>query len=500
MREAHQVPVVRSAEQAMGDLLSSGALMQRAAAGLAAAASRRLGRVYGSRVVLLVGGGDNGGDALYAGARLAGRGADVTALTVSSKHHEAGALALRRAGGKLRAAGNGSDETLLASADLVLDGILGIGGRGGLRDQAARLATLAPPARTVAVDVPSGVDASTGAVEGAAIRAAATVTFGALKPGLLILPGSAHAGEVQLVRIGLTLPEADVEQLEAADVGRLLPDPGVEASKYTRGVLGVTAGSNAYPGAAALCVGGARRGGAGYLRFAGTAHPAELVRQHFPDVVCTQVQPGDGEGVLAAGRVQAWVVGPGLGTDDNGAAVVRSVLGADVPVLVDADGLTIVARNPGWLRERSARGQVTLLTPHEGEFARLIGKEPDEATAALAADRLGSVRRAAAELTATVLLKGSTTLVVDPDGRARVNGTGTAWLASAGTGDVLSGVAGGLLASGLAPLDAGSVGAWLHGVAAGFVIEDAGPPLVAFDLLASLPAAWEYARSAAGAG
>ncbi len=496
MRKAHRVATVRAAEQELMSALPEGALMQRAAAGLAAAALRRLPKVYGSHVTVLVGGGDNGGDALFAAARLADRGAAVTALTVSARLHEAGAVAAKRSGVVIREAGDSADESLLANADLLLDGMVGIGGSGGLRPAAARLAQWAPAGRTLAVDVPSGIDADTGAVPGAAVRAATTITFGTLKSGLLILPGAAYAGAVELVPIGLSLPPADLEQLAAADVGRLLPDPGAEASKYTRGVLGITAGSDAYPGAAVLCTGGARRGGAGYLRFAGPAHAAELVRQHFPDVVATETAPGDGHGVLAAGRVQAWVVGPGLGTDDASAAVVHAVLGADVPVLVDADGLTIVAKNPQWLRDRAGRGQVTLLTPHEGEFARLVGGDPADVTAALEADRLATVRAASADLASTVLLKGSTTLVVDPDGRARVNGTGVGWLAAAGSGDVLSGVAGGLLASGLSPLEAGSVAAWLHGIAAQLSVERHGPPLAALDLLDALPGAWELARAA----
>jgi hydroxyethylthiazole kinase-like uncharacterized protein yjeF len=498
MRNAHRVEVVRAAEKQLMSELPEGALMLRAAAGLAAAASARLGRVYGKSVVLLVGSGDNGGDALYAGALLAGRGAAVSALTVSSKRHEAGTLAALRAGVRVRAAGGSGDEAALQGADLVIDGMLGIGGRGGLREDAARLARWAPPERTIAVDLPSGIDADTGAAEGEVVRAASTVTFGTIKPGLLVLPASEYAGVVELVPIGLTLPPPDLEQLEAADVAALLPSPGLVASKYTRGVLGITAGSDAYPGAAVLCTGGARSGGAGYLRFAGTAHPVELIRQRFPDVVATEVEPGDGKGVLAAGRVQAWVVGPGLGTDDAAADVVRAVLSAEVPVLVDADGLTIVAKHPEWLQERAERGAVTLLTPHEGEFARLVGGDPDEVKKNLAADRLGVTRKAAAELRATVLLKGSTTLVVDPDGAARVNGTGTGWLGSAGSGDVLSGLAGALLASGLSPRDAGSVGAYLHGLAAQLVIERTGPPLVALELPDALHSAWALILERAG--
>ena len=246
MRLAHRVSVVRAAEQELLRVLPSGALMQRAAAGLTTAALRWLGTAYGARVVVLVGGGDNGGDALFAAARLAGRGVAVTALTVSDKLHAEGASAACRAGVVVKVAGEDSDERLLGGADLVLDGMVGIGGKGGLRPAAARLARLAPPERTLAVDIPSGVDADTGAVAGEAIRAAATVTFGTIKPGLLMLPGAQYAGVVELVPIGLSLPAADLEQLSAADVGPWLPDPGVESSKYTRGVLGITAGSDSY--------------------------------------------------------------------------------------------------------------------------------------------------------------------------------------------------------------------------------------------------------------
>ncbi|HMA47643.1 MAG TPA: NAD(P)H-hydrate dehydratase, partial [Frankiaceae bacterium] len=317
----------------------------------------------------------------------------------------------------------------------------------------------------------------TGAVPGDAVWAAGTVTFGTYKRGLFLQPGAAHVGRLELVDIGLALPPPDLCALEAADAGRLFPRPGPYDSKYTRGVVGVVAGSDAYTGAAVLATGGALRGGAGFVRFVSVEHPAEQVRLAHPEAVVTVVGPGDGEGVLAAGRVQAWVVGPGVGTGEDSERVVAAVLGSDVPVLVDADALTVVSRRPGLLR----RAAPTLLTPHEGEFARLTRVD----AGALAADRLGVVRRAAAELGVTVLLKGSRTLVVDPDGTARVNTSGCDWLATAGSGDVLSGLAGALLAAGLPPLDAGSVAAYLHGLAA----ERATPPLVAGDLLTSLPSA-----------
>ena len=468
MRGAHSVAAVRAAEDVLHAQLPAGALMQRAAAGLATACAGRLGRVYGSRVAVLAGRGGNGGDALYAGARLAARGALVEALLLGDPMPDALA-AFRRAGGRV--------VSRLRPAEVALDGIVGIGGRGGLRAEAAD-AVGAVTAPLVAVDVPSGVDADTGAVEGPAVRAAATVTFGTLKPGLLVGLGRQHAGEVELVDIGLGphLPEPELEALEAADVAALLPTAVPGDDKYTRGVVGVVAGSARYPGAAVLAVTAAARAGAGMIRFVGDEDVAERVRAARPEAVVTAVQPGDGEAVLAAGRVQAWVVGPGMGTGPEAEEVVEAVLGTDVPVLVDADAITVCSRHPEWLQRR---GAPTLLTPHDREAAR-FGSE-------VGADRIGAARRLARELGAVVLLKGDATIVAEPDGRVRVNATGSPVLATAGTGDVLSGAAGALLAGGLCPLDAGSVAAWLHGNAAR--LASAGAPVPALDVAEAWPRA-----------
>ncbi len=298
----------------------------------------------------------------------------------------------------------------------------------------------------VAVDLPSGVDADTGAVEGAAVHADLTVTFGTLKPGLLVGEGRERAGRVELVEIGVDLPPAPVEVLEDADVAALLPRGESASDKYTRGVVGVAAGSPQYTGAAVLAVGSALAAGAGMVRFAGADHPAEQVRLRWPEAVVTPFAD--------AGRVQAWVVGPGLGTDEAAEEVVEQVLASDVPVLVDADALTVCARRPALLRDREAP---TLLTPHDREFAR-FGRE-------VGADRIGAARALAADLGVHVLLKGTATVVAGPTGPARVNPTGSPVLATAGSGDVLSGGVGALLAQGLGPLDAGSVGAYLHGLA-----------------------------------
>lgn len=473
MRTGFSVETVRAAERALMAELPEGALMQRAAAGLAAACADLLGRrVYGARVALLVGSGDNGGDALYAGARLARRGAGVTAVLLSAdRAHPGGVRALRGAGGRVVSAADGVP--VVRRADLVVDGIVGIGGKGGLRAPAEELVRAAEDggAPILAVDLPSGVDADSGEVRGAAVRADATVTFGAYKPGLLIDPAREYAGALRLVDIGLRLPEeAEVEALQHADAADLLPRPDAESDKYRRGVIGIVAGSARYPGAAVLAVAGALHGGAGAVRYVGPA--AEAVIARFPETLVSSGPPSK------AGRVQAWVVGPGLGDGAEARQALEDVLASDVPVLVDADGLRLLT--PEGLRARTA---ATVLTPHAGEAAALLGLSREEVEAA----RLSSVRALAARFGVTALLKGSTTLVAHAGHPVRVNPTGTPWLATAGSGDVLSGLTGSLLAAGLSGRDAASVGAYLHGLAARFLGDS---PVTAMGVAEELRGVW----------
>jgi hydroxyethylthiazole kinase-like uncharacterized protein yjeF len=497
MRDAHQVATVRAAERALMDLVPDGALMQRAAAGLASVGAlllrRAPGFVYGARVAVLAGSGDNGGDALYAGALLARRGAAVTAIVTGPKTHQGGLAALRAAGGRVTDAAAAGP---VDAADLILDGLLGIGGRGGLREPFAGLAARAEQARqagatVVAVDLPSGIDADTGTVDGPAVRADVTVAFGTLKPGLLVDPGAGYAGTVELVDIGLGpyLPdEPDASAPQGDDIRALLPRPGAESDKYRRGVLGLLAGSDRYTGAALLSAGGAVHGGAGMIRVVTADVAAVLVRQAWPETVIS-VHPDDPDWDLpgSVGRVQAWVAGPGMGTDPGAVARLTAVLRTDLPVLVDADGLTILSQH----RDLLPRNAPTLITPHAGELGRLLGAEPAE----VEARRLEHARRAAAELGVTVLLKGSTTVIAAPDGGpVLVNPTGTPWLATAGSGDVLSGLAGALLAQGLPPAQAGLAAAYLHGLAGRLA---AAPdawgdtaPIGASDLVRALPAAF----------
>ncbi len=453
MRHAHTVLQVRAAEQ---PLLDAGApLMARAATALAVEVARRLPAVYGGRVALLVGTGNNGADALYAGAWLARRGAAVVAVLHGDP--------VGHAFDAFVAAGGRTGE-VVAGAEVVIDGLVGLGGAGPLRTPAPDLGD----ALVIACDVPSGVDADTGEVHEGAVRADVTVTFGSLKPGLLLARD--HVGELVLVDLGLDLPVASVDVLDADDVAGLLPGSDRASDKFSRGVLGVAAGSTTYPGAAVLAVGSGIRAGAGMVRYAGAA--ADAVRARWPEAVVT-------DALEDAGRVQAWVVGPGLGTDDLD--TVAHVLDQDVPVLVDADALTIAAAHPDWLRRRSAP---TLLTPHDREFAR-FGAE-------VGPDRIGAARRLAEDLGVHVLLKGDATVVVGPTGPARINPTGSAVLATAGSGDVLAGGVGALLAQGLDPLDAGSVGAWLHGQAG--VLSAGGASTSASLLLEAWPTAVRAVR------
>ncbi|MFE9781217.1 NAD(P)H-hydrate dehydratase [Streptomyces sp. NPDC005775] len=488
MRTAYSVSTVRAAERALMARLPEGTLMRRAAAGLAAACAdllRRGGRVYGSRVVLLVGSGDNGGDALYAGAGLAKRGAGVVAVRVSpGRAHEGGVAALLAAGGRVMDGGEVSPHRDWGGhIDLVVDGITGIGGRGGLRPDAAAVVEhyAAHGVPVLAVDLPSGVEADTGEVRGAAVRADATVTFGAYKAGLLVDPAAERAGALHLVDIGLgaELPDVpDLEALQYADVAALLPAPAAESDKYRRGVVGIVAGSARYPGAAVLAVSGALRGGAGAVRYVGPGGDAVIARH--PETLIHAGPPSK------AGRVQAWVVGPGLGDGTDAVEAVSDVLATDVPVLVDADGLRLLDADV--VRARTAP---TVLTPHAGEAAALLGVPREE----VEAGRLAAVRELASRFRATVLLKGSTTLVATdaPHTPVRVNPTGTSWLATAGSGDVLSGLTGSLLAAGLAPHDAASVGAHLHGLAARHASD--GSPVAALDVAEAIASAWRDVRA-----
>ncbi len=426
MRHYYSVDAIRDAEAPLLASLPDGVLMRRAAFGLATEIGRELtrrsGGIFGRRVCAVVGSGDNGGDALWAATFLRRRGAAADAVLLNPQHtHPKALAAFTKAGGRVV-------QNVSAATDLVIDGVVGISGSGPLRP------------------------AATGAITGPAVRAALTVTFGGLKP----VHALADCGRVVLIDIGLDLSDTEVLGLQAADVAAHWPVPGPRDDKYTQGVTGVLAGSSTYPGAAVLCSGAAVAATSGMVRYAGSAAGEVLAR--WPEVIASPTPS-------TTGRVQAWVVGPGLGTDEPGAAALWFALETNLPVIVDADGLTMLAAHPELVVNRSAP---TVLTPHAGEFARLAGSGPGE-------DRVGATRKLADAFGATVLLKGNVTVIADPGGRVYLSPAGQSWAATAGSGDVLSGMIGALLAAGLAPAEAAAAAAFVHARAAELSALDPGP-------------------------
>ena len=475
MREAWRSAEVRAAEKVLMSSLPEGTLMARAAAGLTRRCVMTLregrpGRVYAARVTILAGPGDNGGDALYAGAELARRGAQVTAVPLQADRlHPGGLAALRAAGGRLA-------DQIPASVDLIIDGLLGIGARGGLTGRGAELAEAAnaSTAPVIAVDLPSGVAADTGDVPGPAVRADVTVTFGALKPALVVGPAAPLAGQVELIDIGLTLPGTPALRIaDAAMIADWWPSPGPHDNKYSRGVVGLATGSAAFPGAALLSTRGALAGPTGLVRYAGPAH-ADVVTLH-PSVV---VSPR----VAEAGRVQAWVCGSGLGRDKHAGDELRAVLATPVPAVLDADAITLLVDGTmaGHLRARNAP---TVLTPHDGEFTRLAGEAPGQ-------DRVAAALKLAAWTRSVVLLKGDRTIVADPGGEAWVNPTGHPSLATGGSGDVLAGLLGSLLAAGLTATRAAVAASFVHGLAGRHAAESG--PVTAVEIAMALRSAVNF--------
>lgn len=424
-------------------------LIGRAGAAVARHALDLLGGIYGRRVTVVAGKGNNGNDGRDAARRLARRGVRVRVVPASEAPER------------------------LPPSDLVIDAAYGTGFRGSYR---------APDpggAPVLAVDIPSGVDGSSGEASGAPAPARRTVTFAALKPGLLFHPGRALAGEVVVADIGLDTSGARTGLVDRDDVATHLPRRPPESHKWKAAVV-VAGGSPGMTGAAHLVSAAALRSGAGMVRVAspGITHdpwlPTEAVAVPVPSA-------GWETPVLdQLGRAGALVVGPGLGLSaPNDVAVGLVVAEAGVPTVVDGDGLTALGERAAEVIERRHSPAPVVLTPHDGEFTRLTGARPG-------ADRCAAARDLAARTNAIVLLKGPTTVVAEPGGRVLVSTVGDQRLATAGTGDVLAGIVAALLAQGVEGFRAAAVGAWLHGTAA-----MAGPPdgLVASDVVAALPGA-----------
>lgn len=520
MITAYTAAAVRAAEE---PLLAAGVpLMERASFALATAIARELRArerlVSGARVLLLVGGGNNGGDALHAGAYLARRGCAVRAalLVPRERIHPAGMAAASQAGVQLEdLAGEEQAAPLaaLATAHPVwVDGLTGIGATGGLRspmaeavraltDCAQGLRSAGSPPLIVAVDVPSGIGVDDGSLPGPVLPADLTVAMGAVKPGLLLPPASQLAGRIELVDLGLDLGEPEAVSLEDGDAAARWFAPGPADHKYTRGVLGVAAGSETYPGAAVLTVAGALAAGPGMVRYLGPAAPAAAVLGAAPEVV------------TGAGRVQAWVLGPGVDPGDETrmgevAEYRDAAANSNLPVVLDAGGLSLL-HDP----EVAAEGPL-VLTPHAGELAALLTARGNGVSRAEVEAAPATHARRAAELTgAVVLLKGSATVIAAPGGPLYVQAEATGWLATAGAGDVLAGVLGTLAAAAQAHAEAqgqsvpetqlaevAALAAFVHGRAARraaglppralpvSVGGPAGRPLRAGEVAAALPA------------
>jgi NAD(P)H-hydrate epimerase len=428
--------------------LSLDTLVDRAGAAVARSVLRHLGGSYGRRVVVVAGKGHNGDDGRVAAARLRRRGVGVRVV-------DAGA------------AGDG-----LPPCDIVVDAAYGTGFRGEYRAPEVPAGAL-----VVAVDIPSGVSGDTGEAAAGAVRADGTVTFAALKPGLLLGEGPARSGSVEVVDIGLDVSRAAVHVVEDADVAGLLPERPRDTHKWETAVY-VAAGSPGMMGSATFCSLAAMRAGAGMLQLGVPgAGPQDLPSS---EVVAHGLPPeGWDDDVLAVvGRCRALVLGPGLGRSEATASAVRRLVAeCPVPVLVDADGLNALGRAEEVAKLVAGRSTAVVLTPHAGEYARLAGAGP-------APDRIGAARDLSRRTGAVVLLKGSTTVVAAPDGRSLVSTSGSPRLATAGTGDVLSGIIGAFLARGLGPVEAAALGAHAHGRAAGLGLSEG---LLAGDLVELVP-------------
>ncbi len=475
-------------------------LMERAGRAVARAAVDLLGGVYGRRAVVVCGKGNNGGDGLVAARHLARRGMQVAVMALESfddLREPAATNAARLEEATSVRALSFSDLALereLRRADVAIDAIFGTGFRGipedAWSDAIVGLNNSLVP--IVAVDIPSGVNGTTGAVDGEAVRADLTVTFGAAKIGAIVLPGADFAGAVRVVDIGFPddLVAAETFLMEAVDVARVLPERSVETHKRESGVLVVVAGSRGMTGAVRLIAQAAGRLGTGLIHVAVpegilSTIQAELVETTFmplPQTAAGSVSAAALDPVLARlESADALAIGPGLSTDDDTAGFVRELVRAcPVPFVLDADGLNAFAGRAEELADRKAEA---VLTPHAGEFVRLFGVDGH----ALAEDRLGYARELAARTGAVTLLKGSRTVVAAPEGPARINPTGGPVLATAGSGDVLTGAIGGLLARGLLPMDAASAGAYLHGLAGIIAGRRLGEGTLASDVAAHLP-------------
>lgn len=478
--------------------ISAADLMERAGRAVARASIEVAGGVYGRRAVVLCGKGNNGGDGFVAARHLAREGMRVDVVAMEDADAGSGAAATHRARlGEQRLVPTGWEpshvERSLARADVALDALFGTGFRGmpeGPWHEA--IATLnASAAPVVAVDIASGVDGASGRVDGAAVWADLTVAFGAAKLGSVLLPGAERSGAVRVVDIGFPddLVRPSIGLTEPADVLDVLPGRSMEGHKRTSGVLLVVAGSRRMTGAPALIARAAGRVGVGLVIVAAPAGAVPAVQSHATEAVFLPLaQTDDGTIALDAldalletvGDVDAVAIGPGLSRNEETDHLVRALVGrSPAPMVIDADGLNAFG---GGVEALRGRGSEAVLTPHDGEFARLMWRSVSDMS-----DRVTAARALAESSGAVTLLKGTRTVIAPPEGPVRVNPTGTPVLATAGTGDVLTGMIGGLLARRVAAVDAATAGAFLHGMAGRLAGQDLGEGVLAGDVVERIP-------------
>jgi ADP-dependent NAD(P)H-hydrate dehydratase / NAD(P)H-hydrate epimerase len=470
-------------------------LMERAGEGLA----RVIGaRAPAGRIVVVCGKGNNGGDGVVAARLLREAGRDVEILVVwppEQMGEETGAQLRKLPGPALEAFA----PERLERAHLIVDALLGTGSSGSPRAPADKVIEAMDAARApvVAADVPSGVDASTGAVAGPAVHASATATFHRAKPGLWIAPGKHYAGDVEVIDIGIPhgAPEEPVLGLIDSDVLRDMPRRRSDSTKFSSGNVFVIGGSRGLTGAPCMTALAAMRAGAGYVTVAApaslepsfTARPLEAMLIGLPDDGDGHLAVDAAEPALAAvARAAAVVLGPGLSRDPGAQALARELaVRIDVPMVIDADGLNAMA-GEHFDQVLPRRPAPTVLTPHAGELGRLLELE----STAVERDRLAHVRAAADRSQALVVLKGDDTLVAAPRGRVAISRGSAPGLATAGTGDVLSGVIAAMLAKGMPPADAACAGVFAHLRAGQLAAAPHGPDgVIASDVIAALPAA-----------
>ena len=456
-------------------------LMRDAGEAIAALVPRYAG---GRRIAGVAGPGNNGGDVFATLAALPSEYEGIvfalSARDESDARKDAVARA-REAGVEIRPIGGAADLRGLADADLILDGVLGVGARLPLaspfEEVAGGINAAGPP--VLAIDLPSGTDASDGRADPHAVRAVATITIGALKLGLLLDPARESTGELWLAPIGFPAAYEGVvaRVLDDAEFRALVPQRGATADKRRAGAPLIVAGSEQFPGAAVLCAWAAARAGAGYVTIAAPERAAPAIRAHLVEQVVVTYDETDPQKAIAriaelANHCSSLAIGPGLGLSDAMGTIVREVIrDSALPIVVDASGLFHLAKHLDVLHRKRA-----VITPHEGEFARLSGKGTFKEE-----ERLLRLRAFVDEHQVITLLKGRATLVYDGL-ELHVNPTGTQVLATAGTGDVLTGIIATLLAQGVTPVDAARAGAYWHGVAGRLAGEDRALGVVAGDL------------------